>query len=342
MLVNEAVSQGCRRTVACADLGVLPRSVLRWEQSPEGDKRRGPLTKPSNALTMKEREAVLAVCTAQEYQDLSPRQLVPLLADRGSYLASEATFYRILKEAGLLVHRERTKPPQRREPNTHTAFAPNEVYSWDITYLPTTVRGLFFYAYIFVDIYSRKIVGARVHARESAELAAGLINDIAEEEGLTGSTTVVVHADNGSPMKGATMLATLRRLGVAPSFSRPSVSNDNAFSESLFRTLKCSVAYPKGGFKDLAEARAWLAEFVKWYNEEHKHSGIKYVSPGQRHRGEDRQILASRHTVYKEAQRKMTHRWSGNTRDWSYIDSVILNKKQKNKPMEGDKDISMN
>jgi putative transposase len=140
------------------------------------------------------------------------------------------------------------------------------------------------------------------------------------EEGL------VLHADNGGAMKGSTMLSTMQKLGIVPSFSRPSVSDDNPYSESLFRTLKYTPAWPGKPFESLDEARAWVAAFVEWYNEEHRHSGIRFVTPGQRHRGEDKAILEQRALVYEQARQKHPERWSGNTRNWSHQAEVWLNK----------------
>ena len=330
-LVSDAVDSGCCFKVACYDLEVTPRTLRRWQKDGVDDKRRGPLTTPRNKLSEQERAAVIEVCTSAEFCDLSPSQIVPRLADRGEYLASEATMYRILREERLLAHRARTKPPKKRVLPTHQATAPNMLYSWDITFLPTRVKGMFFKGYLFMDIFSRKIVGARVHFEESSELAALLFKDICREEAIPPGT-LVLHSDNGSPMRGASLTATLAQLGVASSYSRPSVSNDNAYSESLFKTLKYAPEYPRHGFYDLMEAQAWLDRFVRWYNDEHRHSGIQYVTPSQRHRGEDRAILCKRRKVYADARRKNPHRWSGKTRNWDYIDTVFLNpRKEKNR-----------
>jgi putative transposase len=157
---------------------------------------------------------------------------VPTLADRGEYLASESTIYRIMKAAAQQHHRGRAKKPTTRVVTSHCATEPNRLWSWDITWLPTAVKGLYFYWYMVLDVYSRKIVGHEVHVAESAELAALLMRKASLVEGLAGRK-VVLHSDNGSAMMGATMLATLERLGVVPSFSRPRVSNDNPFAESL-------------------------------------------------------------------------------------------------------------
>ena len=198
--------------------------------------------------------------------------------------------------------------------------------SWDITYLKSHVRGEFFYLYLVVDVWSRKILGWEVHAVESTELASSLLQRIRDEVGhevdLAGW---VLHADNGGPMKGATMLATMQRLGVVPSFSRPNVSNDNPFSESLFRTMKYVPEYPRSGFASLEAARTWVAAFVQWYNFEHMHSGIGFVAPAARHNGHDVAILAARRAVYLRAQRRHPERWSRHARTWSRPETVFLN-----------------
>jgi putative transposase len=136
---------------------------------------------------------------------------------------------------------------------------------------------------------------------------------------------LVLHADNGGPMKGSTLLATLQRLGVVPSFSRPSVSDDNPFSEALFRTLKYRPNYPRKPFQSLVEALQWVEGFVRWYNEEHLHSGIRYVTPATRHSGGECPILANRHDVYTAAKRRTPRRWTQSTRNWSPVGAVYLN-----------------
>ena len=252
-------------------------------------------------------------------------KIVPKLADEGRYIASESSFYRVLKAENQLRHRQRSTPASaRKKPRALTATAPNQLYSWDITYLPTRVRGLFFYLYLVMDIYSRKIVGWQVYEEESSALAADLMTDICHREGVK-PHQVTLHSDNGSPMKGATMLATLQALGVVPSFSRPSVSNDNPYSESLFRTLKYRPEYPAHAFADLPAARSWVQGFVDWYNGEHLHSAIGFVTPEQRHTGEDVAILARRKQVYLAAQSENPERWSGDIRNWDHVKEVQLN-----------------
>lgn len=324
-LVAEAVGCGSRQRTACEMVGVAERTLQRWQlpQTAE-DGRRGPRTAPHNKLSQGERDQMVAMAARPEFCHASPHQMVPRLADRGDYLASESSFYRVLKAERLLAHRGRATSSCRARPRAYEVTAPRTLFSWDITYLPSSIRGQYYYLYLFVDVFSRKAVGAEVHAEESMEHSSRLIDTICHAEGVE-KHQVSVHADNGGPMKGATMLATLQRLGIVPSFSRPSVSNDNPFSESLFRTLKYCPSYPTTPFASLDAARAWVATFIHWYNHEQLHSGIRFTTPASRHAGTDTAILHRRDRVYHAAQRTHPTRWSGATRNWTRIARVTLN-----------------
>jgi transposase InsO family protein len=327
-LVDEAVRAGARRERACEVLGLTERSVQRWRRADVGDdERAGPRTRPANALTPAERAKVLEVVNSPGYRDLPPKQVVPRLADEGRYVASESTIYRILRAEGQDVHRGRTRPRTVRCIDAHVATAANQVWSWDITYLPSSVRGRFFYLYLVEDIWSRRIVGFEVHEEESMESSAALVLTTCTAEGVD-PRGLVLHSDNGGPMRGSTMLATLNHLGIVASFSRPSVSDDNPFIESLFRTLKYRPAYPYRPFETLEQARAWVAEFVTWYNTEHRHSGIRFVTPNERHDGREDGVLAQRVRVYERARRKHPNRWSRDTRNWTPAPAVFLNPKR--------------
>ena len=174
-----------------------------------------------------------------------------------------------------------------------------------------------------VDLFSRRVVGWRVHEAESMELSPELLEASLQGEGVDG-TGLVVHADNGGPMRGSTMLAAMQRLGVVPSFSRPSVSDDNAYAEAFFRHLKYAPSYPRAPFLTADEARRWVERFVRWYNEEHRHSGIRFVTPAERHRGEDAAVLEARRRVYDRARRRRPERWSGPVRNWTPVADVAL------------------
>lgn len=324
--VDDARTAGARQAEAATLLGLDERTVQRWRAEGGGDDlRRGPRTEPKNKLTAQEREQVLETVNSPEFRDLPPKQIVPRLASRGEYVASEPTIYRILREEDQLRHRERSRPPTtRNKPDEVVSTGPNESWSWDITYLKSPVRGMFYYLYMVVDVWSRKIVAWEVHDAESSDNASSLLAAAYRREGVIRGS-LVVHMDNGSPMKGATLLATLQRLGVAPSYSRPSVSNDNPYSESLFRTMKYRPAFPSGGFESIEQAREWVAVFTHWYNNEHLHSAIRFVTPTDRHSGRELEVLERRKRVYEQARARHPERWSGNVRNWEPIKEVLLN-----------------
>jgi len=328
-LIDEAVEAGARLEPACELIGLTSRTIQRWrKQGGGGDRRHGPHSEPANKLSAAERQQVLEIVTSSKYCDLSPNQIVPLLADEGTYVASEATMYRILREEALLSHREPSRPAVTWRPREHVATGPNQVFSWDITYLRSPVRGSFYYLYLILDVWSRKIMGAEVYQEESNDLAAELFEQTCRRHDLD-PEGLALHSDNGSPMKGSTMLATLNRLGVVASFSRPRVSDDNPFSEALFRTVKFRPEYPSGAFASLGGARLWVAAFVRWYNTEHLHSSIRFVTPEDRHSGREEAILQQRQRVYEEARRRNPRRWSGATRNWQPIKTVYLNPEKK-------------
>ena len=329
-LISEACLAGARKRKACEAIGLSVRTLERWEKD-NGchDQRKTVQRTPANKLTQEQRDMVITTANNVVYRDLPPCKIVPLLADHGKYIASESTFYRILRAENQLQHRLSSRPAKHHKPDEYVATGPNQVWSWDISYLPTQVTGLYFYLYMIVDIYSRKIVGFSVHDQELAVHASHLITQACFDENVS-ENQLVLHADNGGPMKGATMLATLEKLGVVPSFSRPSVSDDNPYSEALFRTLKYHPTFPMlDKFETIVSARQWTEKFVIWYNNVHLHSGLKFVTPQQRHSGADKEIRAKRHQVYQAAKAEHPERWAGDTRNWSLPDRVTLNPNKK-------------
>jgi putative transposase len=267
----------------------------------------------------------LGVLVSPHYAHLSPKQLVPQLADEGLYLASESTLYRLqrryrLRKTGRNVSRTEIS----RASTVHRATRPNQVWSWDITWLPTTVRGIYLHLYLVMDVWSRRIVGWRIADADSAELAAELMR-AACSEGNVDPRGLVLHSDNGKPMRASTMITTLQWLGVVPSFSRPHVSDDNPYSEALFRTLKHTPAYPRMPFTDSAAGERWTRHFVDWYNQVHRHSAIRFVTPDERHHGREAAVLAQRHELYEVARRSNPNRWTASTRNWNPVELVVLN-----------------
>ena len=329
-LIEDAVRDGARLAPACALLGFSERTFQRWDlaadDSPDGRTLRHEA--PGHKLSEMERATLLAVANSPEFGNLPPSQIVPRLADQNRYIASESTFYRVLRDEGQLAHRRVERMAQRRsKPRALCATEPNQLFTWDISYLPTTVHGLYFYLYLFLDVFSRKIVAWQIYAEENGANASEVMRDLCWREKITPGQ-LVLHSDNGGSMKGATMLATLRTLGVMASLSRPAVSNDNPYSESLFKTLKYRPEYPLEPFADIAAARTWATILVQWYNHEHRHSAIRFVTPAQRYAGLDQAILAKRSALYEVARAKNPLRWKRSTRNWRRIDIVHLNPDQ--------------
>jgi transposase InsO family protein len=329
--IARACAAGARLTPACALAGVDVRTLQRWQAGDgltQGDRRpdaaRPP---PAHALSEAERARIIAVANEPRFADTPPARIVPALADEGIYLASESSFHRVLRAHGQMNRRGRARPPQvSRPPNTHVATGPGAVWCWDVTFLPAQVQGRWFYLYLILDLYSRKVVGFEVQDTDSADHAAHLARRTALAEGVHAmKVRPVLHGDNGATLKATTVLAMLHWLGIKSSYSRPRVSDDNAFAEALFRTAKYRPEFPSRGFADLEAARDWAVGFVHWYNHEHRHSGIRYVTPAQRHAGQDGGMLAKRHALYQAARERNPRRWSRRTRNWTPIGAVTLN-----------------
>lgn len=328
--IQTAHQSGARLPLACKEVGICLRTYKRWYS--KGKVRQDQRSKcqrpvPSNKLTPKERERIITICNLPEYASLPPSQIVPSLLDKGLYYASESSFYRILKEVGQMSRRGRAKEPKKStKPSSYKADKANQVWSWDITYLSSIIRGQYYYLYLFEDIYSRKIVGYEVHKKECGQLASQLLQRcMLKEQCFNQPSSFVLHSDNGAPMKSQTLKAKMEELGVMSSYSRPRVSNDNPFSEALFRTLKYRGDWPSSGFKSLQDARDWVQHFVDWYNYQHKHSQLNFISPAERHKGLDGEILERRRLILEAARTTNPHRWSGSVRNCKPIGSVMLN-----------------
>jgi putative transposase len=333
-LITEATQAAARQSRACAELDISPRTFQRWRKDLASggtgvDQRKGSSHHVSHRLTAAERDQILEICNCPEYASLPPTQIVPRLADQGTYLASESTFYRILHNAQQVFHRGKARPAKEpRTPPRLQADGPNQLWCWDITYLPTMVKGLWLYLYMIMDVWSRKIIAWDIETRESDEIATSLFERACLKEWIHNCRPqkLIVHSDNGSPMRSLMLEDKLRDLGALGSFSRPRVSNDNPYAESLFRTVKYRPDYPRRPFRSKDHACEWVRPFVEWYDNCHLHSGIKFVTPGQRHRGEADSICMHRTEVYETAKRDNPSRWSANTRCWNQPKIVWINK----------------
>jgi len=320
--ITEAGKKGVRLYKACVYLDISVRTFERWRAGDYSDKRKGAPKSVSKKLSLQERQTIIDTACEARFRDCNPYEIIAILAGEGKYIGSESSVYRVLKSAGKLVHRSESKRGKRTEPPSELmATGVDQVWSWDITYLKTAVLGIYLFAYVIIDIWSRKIVGWAIHEQESADLAKELFQSIAARTHVRG---IRLRSDNGSPMKGMTMIETLYRLGIVPTFSRPRVSDDNPFIESWFKTLKFTVGYPKY-FDDLDHARRWMSDFVHWYNTEHLHSGIGYVTPQQRHEGSDRPVFQVRNETISTAYLLHPERWSRHIRIWGAPPTVALN-----------------
>lgn len=317
-LVCEAHSSGARYKACTQELGISLRSFERWRKGGEEtkDKRCNPRDAPANALSDEERQGILDICNTREFSSLPPTQIVPALADKGIYLASESSFYRVLRKAKQLRHRSRSRHPKKRHAPIGCATGPGEIWVTDISWLAGPVVGVFYYLYFVMDLFSRKIVGYEVYESQSSENLAKVVHRATLKEGS--KAPKILHQDNGSPMKGTALLGLCHSLGILPSYSRPGVSDDNPHIEALFRTTKYWPGYPYGGFATIDEARSWIYKFVIYYNNHHRHSSLKFITPHEMSTGEAAAILSARKSLYESAKAKRPDRWiSGAIRDWT-------------------------
>ncbi|MBV5319335.1 MAG: IS3 family transposase [Chlorobium phaeobacteroides] len=323
MLIEEAHENGARYSKACEVVGISLRTLQRWKRGCLNDRRKGSKKTVPRKVSQEIREEIVAVCNEPRFRDQTPYEIVPQLLTEGRYLASESTIYRILRERDLLHHRSElrvrhrhSKPPERR------ATGPDQVYTWDITYMGRTIRGLYYYAYVVTDIFDKSIVGWAVHAEESETHSRALFERILKGRRIS---LKALHADNGHPMKGVSLMALLIDLKVAVSHSRPRTSNDNPYIESLFKTMKYHVTYPKA-FETLEDARQWMGAFVNWYNTEHLHSSIGYITPEQMRTGRAAAIFEQRNATMCQAHTEYPERWrSRPVKQWSVLREVVLN-----------------
>ncbi|WP_395854164.1 IS3 family transposase [Cystobacter fuscus] len=315
-LVDQAMADGARLASTCRLLGISVRTVQRWRKPALAEDRRlAARRRPANRLTDQERGWVLELMQSPVFAGLTPRQIVPKLADQGIYVASESTMYRLLRSQQR-AHRPQQAHARHRSGDERRVSAPNQIWSWDITCLHGPARGTSLYLYMMMDVFSRRIMGWRIHREERAEHAARFVRSVCADNHIAASG-LVLHSDNGRPMKGTMMLHTLRQLGIVPSFGRPRVSNDNPHVEALFSFLKRHKDYPSHAFASLKTARAWVARFVDWYNGEHLHSSLCFVSPDDKYFGRDTSVLARRRSVYNLARIQVPGRWTGGPRNWS-------------------------
>jgi putative transposase len=278
---------------ACVAVGLSRATLYRATRPPAPPTVRQRAPSPRR-LGDDERQAILDVMHGAEFVDQPPMEVFAKLLSRGVYLASIRTIYRVLAELGESKERRNQRLPHPYVKPSLTATASNQVWTWDITKLATLEKGVFLHAYVIIDLFSRYVVGWMVAAKECKHLAAQLFADSVARHGIEPGLTV--HSDRGAAMKSDTLAQLLATLGASQSFSRPHVSDDNAFSEAQFKTLKYQPDYP-GLFTGMLHARGWLEPFFAWHNDGHQHSGLALFTPAEVFFGR----VAAVHAVRQEA-----------------------------------------
>jgi len=278
-------------TVACNALGVPRSTGYRWRRPPlHGPPR--PRPTPPRALSEAERADVLVELHSERFVDKAPATVHATLLDENKYLCHPRTMYRILaSEREVRERRNQLRHPKYTRPEL-LATAPNQVWTWDVTWLRGPVKYTYYPLYVILDLFSRFNPGWMLAHEENGELAAKLIRETCQRQGIEPGT-LTTHADRGPVPKGKTVKQLLVDLDIAPSFSRPRVSNDNPFSEAEFRTMKYCPMFPER-FVDFEHAREFCRQFFRWYNEEHRHSGIAYLTPADVHHGRAQKFLEQR------------------------------------------------
>ena len=304
-IIAETLGRHIGLKQACAVLGV-PRSRLYRARQPQGQPTTRP--QPAAALSGAEREQVRQTLNSARFADKTPRQVYASLLDEGAYLCHWRTMYRVLtahhevrERRNLLTHPSYHKPEL-------LATAPNQVWSWDITKLRGPVKWSYFYLYVLLDIYSRYVVGWMIAERETAALAQALVETTYQRQGIA-REQLILHADNGGPMRAKSLALLLDDLGVSTSHSRPHTSDDNPFSEAQFKTLKYHPDYPDR-FGSIQDARAWAHPFFDWYNHEHYHTGLNLLTPATVHFGQAQAICQQRQAVMNAAYAAHPERFS--------------------------------
>lgn len=309
MMVTESLAKEINVKQACAALTIPRSGFYRWKYRDE--KRIGERNRPVSPLALSEgeRQSVLDVLHSDRFVDRAPQEVYATLLDEGAYFCSVRTMYRILEEEDeVRERRNQLRHPSYAKPEL-IAEAPNQVWCWDITKLKGPVKWTYFYLYVILDIFSRYVVGWMIARRELAALAKRLIEQSCENQGVQ-QNQLIIHSDRGPSMTSKSVALLLSDLGITKSLSRPHVSNDNPYSESQFKTLKYRPEFPER-FGCIEDARFFCQDFFRWYNTEHYHSGIGFLTPEDVHYGRTEQIIKDRQAVLNAAFIKHPERFKG-------------------------------
>jgi putative transposase len=305
--ILELIQQRVSHSWLSGIYGVSRSSMNRWQKTPEPKPRLSRV--PSNALSSSEKAQIRDVLHSEEFVEDTPYQIVSKLLDRGEWLCSIRSMYRILSEAADIKDRRN----QRRHPKyvkpIIQATAPRQLWSWDITRLPAEIKGKYYFLYAMIDVYSRYVVGWMITHEENSDRAQHFIRETLRQQGIEDKVQLTIHSDRGSPMTASNTVELLAVLGLAQSFARPRVSDDNPFSEAQFKTLKYHRFF-KPWYESLEDAKESLAKFFEWYNTEHRHINLGLLTPEVVHMGKVDEVLATRAQALEVAYYRHPERFS--------------------------------
>lgn len=314
-----AVASGARLFKACEVIGLGKRRYRRWINRISDD--RGGYRAKHQALTQEEKDEVIRLFSKPEFTDLPVKVVHALLMDQGILIASVSTCERI-----MIAYRKSRKVLGKSMPKKRpelSAKSPCEVWCWDITWLHSEVAGKYYYLYLIIDMYSRFIVGWDVYTKEDGALARSLFEESIAEHCPENPASLLVHADNGRPMKSCNLKTLFEKLHVQSSHSRPHTSNDNAYAESIFSTMKGRVLYPEF-FTSIEAAIEFVSKFVEWYNYEHLHSGLDMSTPCSVHYDFHKEIMEKRNQLLEEARQKHPSRFGSKKKIFAIPSEVTL------------------
>ena len=307
-------------------VNIPTRTLYLWKKTPRSSGKRGRKSAPQNRLSASERREVVDLLLKPEWSDLSPREIYyKLLDEEQKVIASPATFYRIAKQNDLSTRRGTKIPTKKlnRETPHLLAVKPNEIWSWDVSQIRSHIRTTRFYLYVIIDIWSRFVVGWILENHEKTDHAIAMWKSALEDQAISGKG-LVNHKDNGSIMTSDDMIGFINDVQMIDSYSRAGVSDDNPFSESLFSSIKRFREFP-GSFSDLKAGRDYFTSFFTAYNYDYRHSGIQYITPAERHYGEEIKILNIRNQTTASFQEENPHRYSAKRKIFNPINEVKIN-----------------
>jgi putative transposase len=304
--VLELIQQRVSQSWLAGIYGVSRSSMNRWRK--HGPRQRISRV-PTNALSSSEKAHIRDLLHSAEFIEDTPYQIVSKLLDRGEWLCSIRSMYRILSESHEIKDRRNQRRHPKYEKPIIQATAPRQLWSWDITRLPAEIKGKYYFLYVMIDVYSRYVVGWMITHEENSDRAQHFIRETIRQQGIEDEAQLTIHSDRGSPMTASNTVELLAVLGLAQSFARPRVSDDNPFSEANFKTLKYHRFF-KPWYESLDDAKECLAKFFEWYNREHRHINLGLLTPETVHTGKVDEALATRTQALKDAYSRHPERFS--------------------------------